>query len=117
MGITRAQRRLYLSLATTRNLWGSPNYNSASRFLGEIPKGLIAEAPERRRRPVLEAVQPRPALSGGQLAPGDRVRHPTWGEGSVVSLTGSGDRAEAVVEFDEAGRKRLLLVWAPLTRV
>jgi DNA helicase-2/ATP-dependent DNA helicase PcrA len=117
VGITRAQRRLYLTLATTRNLWGSPNYNSSSRFLGEIPRELIAEAPERRRRPVLETAQPRGGLSAGQLAPGDRVRHPTWGEGSVVLLTGAGDRAEAAVEFDEHGRKRLLLIWAPLTRV
>jgi DNA helicase-2/ATP-dependent DNA helicase PcrA len=117
VGITRGQRRLYLTLATTRDLWGTPNYNSPSRFLGEIPGGLITEAPARRRRPVLEAARSRPGLSAGELSPGDRVRHPTWGEGGVVSLAGSGDRAEALVEFDEHGRKRLLLAWAPLTRV
>ncbi len=117
VGITRAQRRLYLTLATTRNLWGMPNYNSPSRFLGEIPKELLTEAPERRRRPALEAAQPRATLTGDQLSPGDRVRHRTWGPGRVVSLTGTGDRAEVVVEFDEHGRKRLLLAWAPLERV
>lgn len=114
VGITRAQRRLYLTLATTRNLWGSPTYNSPSRFLGEIPKKLLREAPERRRRPGLEAARPRPTLAAEALAEGDRVRHPTWGAGTVVSLTGTGDRAEAVVNFDEHGRKRLLLAWAPL---
>jgi DNA helicase-2/ATP-dependent DNA helicase PcrA len=117
VGITRAQRRLYLTLATTRNLWGAPNYNSPSRFLGEIPQQLVTEAPERRRRPALEAAQPRPTLTGDQLSPGDRVSHRTWGPGRVVSLTGAGDRVEVMVEFDEHGRKRLLLAWAPLERV
>ncbi len=117
VGITRAQRRLYLTLATTRNLWGAPNYNSPSRFLGEIPGQLVADAPERRRRPVLEAAQPRAPLTGGPLRVGERVTHPSWGPGTVVALVGEGDRAEAAVHFDDAGRKRLLLAWAPLTRV
>ncbi|MBS1195891.1 MAG: helicase / ATP-dependent helicase PcrA, partial [Actinobacteria bacterium] len=97
--------------------WGAPNYNSPSRFLGEIPKALIAEAPERQRKPVLEAAAPRPTLSASQVAVGDRVRHRSWGVGRVVSLAGEGDHAEAMVEFEEAGRKRLLLAWAPLERV
>ena len=117
VGLTRAQRRLYLSLAVSRNLWGAPNYNAPSRFLTEIPKALLAEAPERRRRPGLEAAQPRPTLSAVHVAVGDRVRHRSWGEGRVASLTGEGDRAEVVVEFDGAGPKRLLLAWAPLERL
>jgi DNA helicase-2/ATP-dependent DNA helicase PcrA len=117
VGVTRAQRRLYLTLAVQRNLWGSPNYNSPSRFLLEIPRSLVAEAPERKRRPGLEAAQPRATLSPSQVVLGDRVRHRSWGAGKVVSLTGEGDRAEAVVEFDQYGRKRLLLAWAPLERV
>ena len=117
VGFTRAQRRLYLTLAVQRNLWGAPNYNSPSRFLLEIPRSLVAEAPERKRRPGLEAAQPRATLSPSQVALGDRVRHRSWGAGKVVSLTGEGDRAEAVVEFDQYGRKRLLLAWAPLERV
>jgi DNA helicase-2/ATP-dependent DNA helicase PcrA len=117
VGLTRAQRRLYLTLAVTRNLWGAPNYNSPSRFLGEIPKSLVTEAPERKRRPVLEGAQPRPTLSAAQVAVGDRVRHRSWGIGRVISMTGEGNHAEAMVEFEEAGRKRLLLAWAPLERV
>ncbi|MBM3695660.1 MAG: DNA helicase PcrA [Actinobacteria bacterium] len=117
VGLTRAQRRLYLTLATTRNLWGAPNYNSPSRFLDEIPRALLAEAPERRRRARLEAAEPRPTLSAAEVTVGDRVRHRTWGPGQVVSLKGEGDGTEAVVEFEEAGRKRLLLAWAPLERV
>ena len=117
VGLTRAQRRLYLTLAVTRNLWGAPNYNSPSRFLAEIPKALVTEAPERKRRPGLEAAQPRPTLSAAQVVVGDRVRHRSWGIGRVISMTGEGDHAEAMVEFEDAGRKRLLLAWAPLERV
>ena len=66
---------------------------------------------------MLEAAQPRPTLSAAQVAVGDRVRHRSWGIGRVISMTGEGDHAEAMVEFEDAGRKRLLLAWAPLERV
>jgi DNA helicase-2/ATP-dependent DNA helicase PcrA len=117
VGITRAQERLYLSLAVTRNLWGSTNYNSPSRFLGEIPDSLIHQADARRRRPDVESTLPRKTLAGEALAEGDRVRHGHWGAGTIVGLSGSGDRAEATVDFDDRGRKRLLVAWAPLERL
>jgi len=116
VGITRTKRRLYLSHATTRNLFGATNYNSPSRFLGEIPESLMAEADKRVRRPDREATQPRPTLGGGDVFRGDRIRHRQWGLGTIVSVDGDGDRAEAIVRFDEAGEKRLLLAWAPLER-
>ena len=110
--------RLYLSLATTRNLWGASNYNSPSRFLKEIPESLIEVSPKRRRRPDRESViHPTPRLEGSAVITGDRVRHRQWGAGTVVETSGSGERAEAIVDFDERGRKRLLLAWAPLERV
>jgi DNA helicase-2/ATP-dependent DNA helicase PcrA len=90
VGLTRAQERLYLSLAIARNLWGATNYNTPSRFLREIPESLLSR--------------------------GDRIRHRQWGLGTIRELSGSGDRTEAVVDFDERGRKRLLVAWAPLER-
>ncbi|MFQ5947580.1 MAG: ATP-dependent helicase, partial [Acidimicrobiia bacterium] len=57
VGITRAQQRLYLTLAASRNLWGGTNFNSASRFLNEIPDGLTISA-QRSRRPEKEAASP-----------------------------------------------------------
>ena len=51
------------------------------------------------------------------LRVGDDVRHATFGEGVVVELIGSGDKAEVVVNFPSAGEKRLLVSWAPLERV
>jgi DNA helicase-2/ATP-dependent DNA helicase PcrA len=116
VGITRTQRRLFLTHATTRNLFGATNYNSPSRFLGEIPEGLMAEAEKRVRRPDREATQPRPTLGGDDVTRGDRIRHRQWGLGTIISVDGDGDRAEAIVRFDEAGEKRLLLAWAPLER-
>ena len=41
VGITRAQRRLYISRAVTRGSWGQPVNNPASRFIAEIPEDLI----------------------------------------------------------------------------
>ena len=43
------------------------------------------------------------------------MRHEKFGEGVILDIIGSGDKAEAVVRFPDAGEKRLLLQWAPLT--
>ena len=51
------------------------------------------------------------------LRVGDDVRHEKFGDGVIVDIEGSGDKAEAVVRFRDFGEKRLLLVWAPLQRV
>ncbi|HVV36056.1 MAG TPA: DNA helicase PcrA [Acidimicrobiales bacterium] len=47
---------------------------------------------------------------------GDDVVHESWGEGIVVDMSGTGDRAEIVIRFPGVGEKRLLLAWAPLKR-
>jgi hypothetical protein len=41
--------------------------------------------------------------------------HERWGPGIIREVTGSGDRAEALVLFERAGQKRLLLAYAPLS--
>jgi DNA helicase-2/ATP-dependent DNA helicase PcrA len=117
VGITRAKRHLFLTHATTRNLFGATNYNSPSRFLDEIPDALVAQAEARPRRADREAAVPSTTLSGDEVGQGDRIRHRQWGIGTIVQVNGSGDRAEAIVRFDEAGEKRLLLAWAPLEKV
>jgi DNA helicase-2/ATP-dependent DNA helicase PcrA len=117
VGITRAKRHLFLTHATTRNLFGATNYNSPSRFLDEIPDALVAEAEPRPRRPDREAIGPSATLSGDEVGRGDRIRHKQWGLGTIVQVNGTGDRTEAVVSFDDAGEKRLLLAWAPLEKV
>ena len=52
------------------------------------------------------------------LSPGDRVSHATFGEGRVDAVAGAGDKTVATVTFDATGaQKRLLLRYAPLTKV
>ena len=118
VGITRAMEQLYLTRAWSRNLWGGTNYNPPSRFLGEIPDELVTRATRAMRRSSLERTTVKhPTVSESDIGVGDRVRHSHWGTGNVTEIVGAGDRAEAYVNFDGQGVKRLLLAWAPLERV
>ena len=122
VGLTRARRRLYLVSATTRTLFGSFNYNAESRFLKEIPANLMTRAAPRQRDSERERAGPGPpgavrSLLGDEPGAGDRVRHDKFGTGTVRSIKGSGNGAEAVIDFDAEGRKTLLLAWAPLEKI
>lgn len=118
VGLTRARRRLYLLCARSRMLYGQSSYNTPSRFLREVPTRLVDHVRfrdrDRHRESLDEHVS---AVSDDEIAVGDMVRHDKWGLGRVVSVRGSGDRAEAEIAFESAGTKRLLLCWAPLERV
>lgn len=62
--------------------------------------------------------RPRPSLANELgLRIGDNVEHAVFGEGVIIDISGSGDEAEAVVNFRERGRKHLILAWAPLKKV
>jgi hypothetical protein len=52
-----------------------------------------------------------------QFEIGDQVKHPKWGVGTVLFLSGAGDTAKAIVVFPEEGQKKLMLKFADLTRV
>jgi len=130
VGITRARERLYLCHAWSRTLFGSTDYYPPSRFLSEIPEELVhAIGDERSRGRGLgahrDAVVGAAIRRGGEapgargaeelrLKIGDDVRHEKFGEGVILDLEGSGDKAEVVVRFRDVGEKRLLLAWAPL---
>jgi len=130
VGVTRAEQRLYLTRAMSRSTWGTPNFNPASRFLDEIPPVLIdwrreAEAarPDRWNSGAPSATATyapaaaRRSKPQVDLSPGDRVSHDTFGLGTVVSVTGAGDRAEASIDFGGGGEKRLLLRYAPVEKL
>jgi DNA helicase-2/ATP-dependent DNA helicase PcrA len=116
VGITRARRRLYLTHAWSRSLFGGSNYNPPSRFLGEIPPHLVRSLePESVRTGASRAAEG----SGHEpidVAAGDTVFHDRWGEGVVISVSGAGQRAEATIAFGDVGEKRLLLAYAPIAR-
>jgi DNA helicase-2/ATP-dependent DNA helicase PcrA len=123
VGITRARERLYLCHAWSRTIWGSTNYNPPSRFLSEIPSDLLREIESNGSSQRLRGRVGVSVTSGGvrreppAVSAGDTVLHDRWGEGVVVSVSGSGSDAEATVAFEDEGEKRLLLAYAPLRRV
>jgi DNA helicase-2/ATP-dependent DNA helicase PcrA len=126
VGITRAMERLYVTRAATRTWFGRPGYHRQSRFLTEIPAGLIEwrrdesaatqPASERlARRPGVRAVGNRPVPS---LQPGDRVNHDAYGLGTVLSVEGRGDDPEAKIDFGgDYGIKHLVLRYAPIEKL
>ncbi|MGH9188588.1 MAG: UvrD-helicase domain-containing protein [Acidimicrobiales bacterium] len=145
VGITRARRRLFLSHAWSRQLFGTTNYNPPSRFLKEIPEALVSMAAGSRRRltsgreRIVESALRASSFSGGSgwsggdsprptrprttgadqlgIRVGDDVFHRKWGEGVVLEMIGADDKAEAVVRFPDVGEKRLLLSWSPLKKL
>ena len=158
VGITRAERRLYVSHAWSRSLHGSRQYNPPSRFLDEIPldlldrrgsvdtgadegRGHLRERTDWSRTPVpdfrggssrgtsrggsrsvtsaaSDALRPpaREPRTEHTFSIGDDVVHPVFGEGVIINVEGTGEKAEAEVRFVDRGTKRLALAWAPLTK-
>jgi len=51
------------------------------------------------------------------LRVGDDVEHPTFGEGVIIDIEGSGEKAEATIRFRDVGTKHLALAWAPLKKL
>jgi ATP-dependent DNA helicase UvrD/PcrA len=123
VGVTRARERLYLTFAWSRTLFGSTSYSPPSRFLGEIPSELVRAleeadlvvAEDSSVSPIRAAVEGRREIP--QISAGDTVQHDKWGEGVVLTVSGSGSDAEATVRFEDAGEKRLLVAYAPLRKV
>jgi len=133
VAITRARERLYMSLAQARMLHGQTRYSLRSRFLEEIPdahlKWLTPKAGARQTAP-LDAFGRQPT---GRIAPraprsmshgvtvgtqhfriGQGVRHARFGEGTIINLSGSGQDAQAEIQFREVGAKTLALGVAKL---
>jgi len=124
VAITRARTRLYLSFAQTRLLHGQTRYGIASRFLDELPKGLIkwlsAKPGARLDEPAWRAAPP-PARMKARSATGlpfrigQNVVHPKFGQGVIVSAEGSGEDARLQINFGREGMKWLQLGYAKLT--
>ena len=131
--ITRARQRLYLTRASVRSQWGSPQYNPPSRFTEEIPSHLIdwrrlgvvrtgyaSQAAARSEQAWRSTVSfgSRPAIKTvAAVDVGDRVLHTTFGMGTVIATSGAGDGAKADVDFGSTGVKRLSLKHAPMEKL
>ncbi|MYN14688.1 UvrD-helicase domain-containing protein [Pusillimonas sp. TS35] len=142
VAITRARERLYLSLAQSRMLHGQTRYALRSRFLDEIPDEHLKWLTPRERhlaprentwsgafrrgdaynRPDSGSVAPRvPRMQSSGVMVGDKqfligtgVRHPKFGDGTVIGLSGAGQDAQAQIQFRDVGTKTLALGVAKL---
>lgn len=121
VGITRAKNRLYLAHAWQRLLYGRHSYNLPSRFLEEIPEEVKEShgwtlspsqstvSPSIRPATLTTADGEQPAKTEEKLfADGQRVRHKSFGEGTVVSSRGSGSDVFVTVVFDEGKQLKTL---------
>lgn len=126
VGLTRARANLFITRAEYRSSWGSPSYNPASRFLSEIPDEVIEWNQVQEKTAAIKTsirrsfAPPKPTgkvSSAMNLEVGERVSHDTFGLGTVVAVTGQGDRAEATINFGSFGEKRLLLRYAPVEKL
>jgi DNA helicase-2/ATP-dependent DNA helicase PcrA len=125
VGITRAERDLYLTYARTRTVFGARNFGAPSRFIGEVPVSLTDREEQRSRRGVgtLGGFRAR-ATSWGlpdpdQPAPvayrlGDDVVHPSFGEGVVTAVEPGGI---VVIRFSkDRSERKLVADLAPITK-
>jgi DNA helicase-2/ATP-dependent DNA helicase PcrA len=115
VGMTRAMRELYVTHAESRRLYGREESPMPSRFLREIPPGLVEDV--RARGAVRRTTtDPTPVSSGdpGTFSLGQRVRHPKFGEGVVLNSEGRGSAARIQVNFQAVGSKWLVLAYARL---
>ena len=128
VGITRARDRLYLTCAFRRHVYGQSTAGIPSRFLGDLPPGILAAprqgaapvAPPRagyRERMLERQAEPAPARPLVQrFAAGDSVEHPTFGRGSILKSTMTRTDEELMVKFDRVGLKILSGTLAPLAK-
>ncbi|HIF9252040.1 TPA: DNA helicase II [Photobacterium damselae] len=123
VGMTRAMQKLYLTHAEMRRLYGKDNFHKPSRFLKEIPEHFIDEVRMKAQvsRPVSTGrfsqttVNENFNQTGFSL--GQRVEHPTFGEGTIINYEGSGPQSRVQVAFNGQGIKWLVTQYAKLTAI
>ena len=128
VAITRSMEKLHLSWDDTRMVGGFPYPQTPSRFLRDIPDRLVEHRgghPGRHRgrgkrggwasgssAPAGTSRPRRGQARRSGFAVGDRVRHPDWGLGRVLTISGRGGRASATVFFSDLKERRELMLSA-----
>lgn len=140
VGITRAEKHLFLSNARTRTIYGRTQYYTPSRFLQEVPRNLVHVI----KRPVVQRLAmtsqvhkptakenanwfeqhkanffPREssAAAGCSFHVGDKVMHKKWGAGTIVTAKAADDGQEVTVAFAGGGIRSLLTKYAKLEKL
>jgi DNA helicase II / ATP-dependent DNA helicase PcrA len=144
VGMTRAESQLVLTGAARRRIFGEYQSTQASRFLDEIPAGLVERIDlgsgsrlhpgdfshahyEFRTNPYgrkgrvgrfkeegASYAYENEDQSAPDLRPGMRVRHPQFGVGTVLSVEAHNDDLKITVRFNSVGSKKLLAKFAKL---
>ncbi|MBD3184755.1 DNA helicase PcrA [Candidatus Poribacteria bacterium] len=129
VGITRAKQKLHLTSAAERRLFGSISNNAPSRFIDEIPSDLrtshkdttpivtsptVSKVISRKKTYVKKIDDDSDAFD---FKKGDRVQHPTWGEGIIQKTSGRGKNMMVTVKFNNKTTKNLMAEYAKLEKV
>ncbi|MBF9001108.1 DNA helicase II [Vibrio nitrifigilis] len=123
VGMTRAMEKLYITYAEMRRLYGQDKYHKPSRFIREMPENCLDEVR-------MKAQVSRPASSGRfsqtvvkesfnetGFTLGARVKHPKFGEGTIINFEGSGAQSRVQVAFNGEGIKWLVTAYAKLEKM
>ena len=132
VAMTRAKEKLYITKTEERFMYGKTETSIASRFWKEIPEEFIEDISPKKKS-MYEYVLERPkrnnfrdnaaqlrkktAASGSALRVGDRVRHKTFGEGTIIKSDGNKNATVLQVDFDSIGLKTLIAEYAKLEKV
>ena len=130
VAITRAKHKLYISHAFSRSLYGSTSYNQPSRFLAEIPTELLdgqfvintpfkssVFSSAKAEHTTVNLSSKTTATPKVEYNVGERVKHPKFGEGTVLKATSVGNDVHLEVMFDTVGTKNLMAAYAKLKKI
>ena len=131
VGITRAEKELYISNATTRTVFGRTSSYLPSRFIDEIPEELVdglrakRKVPDDIKRHVLQHMSvtsrpvTKPIVRNEVIADwkvGDTAIHSKWGNGKVINVTGEGAGMKLTIEFPTQGVRVVMAKFAPVKK-
>ena len=135
VAITRAKEKLYCIHTRERLMYGRTQYNPPSRFIKELPEkcvnfedlslGISRETarPRQRTHSISKEFYTRPAVSTksassfNKFSVGERVSHPAFGEGTVLSVLDLAADVMYEVAFDNSGTKKLMATYAKLKKI
>ena len=123
VGVTRAEERLILSKAAYRTVRGLRERTVTSPFLNEMPSESLKVIDRTGLDTLADRDDDRDYLDregkglAAQFRRGQMVRHPTFGLGRIAEVSDMGQHTRAVIEFNSAGRKTLILQYARLEPV
>ena len=131
VGITRAEKELYISNATTRTVFGSTSSYLPSRFIDEIPEELVDGLRAKRKvpddikrhvpqhmsvtsRPVTKPIVRNEVIADWKV--GDTAIHSKWGNGKVINVAGEGAGMKLTIEFPTQGVRVVMAKFAPVKK-